>query len=70
QIINIEDIRAIMISKAVRYLAFTVKIPTINTIPWKIVGDLIRFHLSFSAGHLKFLQRIMRQHRKFAKRQI
>ncbi|QQP38691.1 Hypothetical protein FKW44_019342, partial [Caligus rogercresseyi] len=37
-IIIIEDIRAIMISTAARYLAFTVKIPTINTIPWKYVG--------------------------------
>ncbi|QQP54652.1 Uncharacterized protein FKW44_007552 [Caligus rogercresseyi] len=58
-----------MISTAARYLAFTVKIPTINTIPWKYVGDLARFYLSCSAGHLQLLQWIVKQYKKFARRQ-
>ncbi|QQP55064.1 Hypothetical protein FKW44_008115, partial [Caligus rogercresseyi] len=31
------------IMTAVQYLAFTVKIHTITTVPWKYVGDLVRF---------------------------
>ncbi|QQP50619.1 Uncharacterized protein FKW44_011674 [Caligus rogercresseyi] len=70
EIIKNEDIKAIIISTAARYNAFSIRIPGTDNIPWKYAGDLVRFYPSISNGHLQFLQRILRAYKKFNKTPI
>ncbi|QQP54769.1 Uncharacterized protein FKW44_007708, partial [Caligus rogercresseyi] len=62
--VDVNNLRAIMISAAARYCALEIKIPDARDDSWTYAFRIIRYFPSNSARHLQALNRILKLHNK------